>query len=127
MLVEGARRSTLEEATDWTSWANKAVTFLNDRVKLSARCVLDMGYRGFYMVVDPARIPTVSEGRRWLVAKHAFERAYLSFTRRMPHSARLVSALDSRPSRVLPQSRPRSSKIRGAGARIVRRGRGRPL
>ena len=74
MLVEGARRSTLEEATDWTSWANKAVTFLNNRVELSARCVLDMGDRGASMVVDPARIPTVSEGRRWLVAKHAFER-----------------------------------------------------
>ena len=28
------------------------------------------------------RIPTVSEGRPWLVAKMAFERAYLAFARR---------------------------------------------
>jgi uncharacterized protein involved in oxidation of intracellular sulfur len=27
MLVDGARRSTLEEATDWTAWADKVVTF----------------------------------------------------------------------------------------------------
>ena len=27
MLVDGARRSTLEEATDWTIWADKVVTF----------------------------------------------------------------------------------------------------
>jgi uncharacterized protein involved in oxidation of intracellular sulfur len=26
-LVEGARRSTLEELTDWTLWAEKALTF----------------------------------------------------------------------------------------------------
>jgi uncharacterized protein involved in oxidation of intracellular sulfur len=26
-LVEGARRSTLEELTDWTIWAEKAITF----------------------------------------------------------------------------------------------------
>jgi uncharacterized protein involved in oxidation of intracellular sulfur len=26
-LVEGARRSTLEELTDWTLWADKVVTF----------------------------------------------------------------------------------------------------
>ena len=26
-LVEGARRSTLEELTDWTLWADKALTF----------------------------------------------------------------------------------------------------
>jgi uncharacterized protein involved in oxidation of intracellular sulfur len=26
-LVEGARRSTLEELTDWTLWADKTLTF----------------------------------------------------------------------------------------------------
>lgn len=26
-LVEGARRSTLDELTDWTIWADKVVTF----------------------------------------------------------------------------------------------------
>ncbi len=50
--------------------------------ELSARCVLDLGDRGAYLAVDPVRpprnkIPTVSEGRRWLLAKRAFERAYL--------------------------------------------------
>ncbi len=55
--------------------------------ELSARCVLDMGDRGAYMAVDPVRpprdeIPTVSEGRRWLYAKQAFERAYLLSARR---------------------------------------------
>jgi sulfide:quinone oxidoreductase len=60
--------------------------------ELSARCILDMGDRGAYMAVDPVRpprnrIPTVSEGRRWLLAKRAFERAYLWFAshgRRVP-------------------------------------------
>lgn len=59
---------------------------------LSARCVLDMGDRGVYMAVNPVRpprntIPTVSEGRRWLLVKRAFERAYLwhaSRGRQMP-------------------------------------------
>ena len=55
--------------------------------ELSARCVLDMGDRAAYMAVDPVRpprnrIPTVSEGRRWLYAKRAFERAYLATARR---------------------------------------------
>ena len=50
--------------------------------ELRARCVIDMGDRGVYMAVDPVRpprnkIPTVSEGRRWLLAKRAFERLYL--------------------------------------------------
>jgi uncharacterized protein involved in oxidation of intracellular sulfur len=27
MLVEGARRSTLEELTDWTLWAEKTLSF----------------------------------------------------------------------------------------------------
>ncbi|MHB1503046.1 MAG: NAD(P)/FAD-dependent oxidoreductase [Acidimicrobiales bacterium] len=50
--------------------------------ELSARCVLDMGDRGAYLAVDPVRpprnrIPTVSEGRRWLLAKKAFEWTYL--------------------------------------------------
>lgn len=49
---------------------------------LTARCILDMGNRGAYLAVDPVRpprnkIPTVSDGRQWLLAKHAFERAYL--------------------------------------------------
>jgi sulfide:quinone oxidoreductase len=59
---------------------------------LSARCVLDMGTTGAYLAVDPVRpprnkIPTVSEGRRWLLAKRAFERTYLWHAkrgRRMP-------------------------------------------
>ena len=55
--------------------------------ELSARCILDMGDRAAYLAVDPVspprnRIPAVSEGRRWLVAKMAFERAYLGFARR---------------------------------------------
>ena len=55
--------------------------------ELSARCILDMGDRAAYLAVDPVRpprnhIPTVSDGRAWLVAKMAFERAYLSFARR---------------------------------------------
>ncbi|MDE3070377.1 MAG: NAD(P)/FAD-dependent oxidoreductase [Acidobacteriota bacterium] len=55
--------------------------------ELSARCVLDMGDRGVYVAVDPVRpprntIPTVSEGRRWLLVKRAFERAYLWHARR---------------------------------------------
>ncbi len=50
--------------------------------QLSARCILDMGDRGAYIAADPVRpprnhIPTVSEGRRWLVAKELFEKAYL--------------------------------------------------
>jgi sulfide:quinone oxidoreductase len=40
-----------------------------------------------YMAVDPVRpprntIPTVSEGRRWLLVERAFERAYLWHARR---------------------------------------------
>jgi uncharacterized protein involved in oxidation of intracellular sulfur len=27
LLVDGARRSSLEEATDWTIWADKVVSF----------------------------------------------------------------------------------------------------
>ncbi len=55
--------------------------------ELSARCVVDMGDRGVYMAAEPVRpprdrIPTVSEGRRWLLAKQAFERAYLFHARR---------------------------------------------
>ncbi|MDA8056712.1 MAG: FAD-dependent oxidoreductase [Actinomycetota bacterium] len=55
--------------------------------ELSARCILDMGDRAAYLAVDPVRpprnrIPAVSEGRPWLVAKMAFERTYLAFARR---------------------------------------------
>ncbi len=55
--------------------------------ELSARCILDMGDRAAYLAVDPVRpprnrIPTVSEGRQWLVAKMVFEHAYLAFARR---------------------------------------------
>jgi sulfide:quinone oxidoreductase len=65
------------------------------RRELAARCVLDMGDRGVYMAVEPVRpprdrIPTVSEGRRWLLAKRAFERAYLWHARR---GRRLPTAL----------------------------------
>ncbi|MDA8367963.1 MAG: FAD/NAD(P)-binding oxidoreductase [Actinomycetota bacterium] len=63
--------------------------------ELSARCVLDMGDRGAYLAVDPVRpprntIPTVSEGRRWLLAKRAFERTYLWHVR---HGRRMPTAL----------------------------------
>ncbi len=63
--------------------------------ELSARCVLDMGDRGAYLAVDPVRpprnkIPTVSEGRRWLLAKRAFERTYLWHAR---HGRRMPTAL----------------------------------
>ncbi len=49
---------------------------------LSARCIIDMGDRGAYMLADPVRpprnkIPGVSDGRRWLVAKRVFERVYI--------------------------------------------------
>lgn len=62
---------------------------------LSARCVLDMGDRGVYMAVNPVRpprdkIPAISEGRRWLYAKRAFERIYLSSAR---HGRRVPTAL----------------------------------
>ena len=55
--------------------------------ELSARCILDMGNSGAYMNVDPVRpprnrIPTVSQGRQWLLAKRAFERTYLWHARR---------------------------------------------
>jgi sulfide:quinone oxidoreductase len=58
-----------------------------ETAELSARCVLDMGDRGVYLAVDPVRpprdkIPTVSEARHWLLAKQAFERAYLFHARR---------------------------------------------
>lgn len=52
------------------------------RTDLVARCVLDMGDQGIYMSVSPVRpprqkIPAISQGRRWLWAKRAFERTYL--------------------------------------------------
>jgi sulfide:quinone oxidoreductase len=55
--------------------------------ELSARCIMDMGDRGVYLSVDPVRpprnrIPRVSEGRRWLAAKRAFERLYLESAKR---------------------------------------------
>jgi sulfide:quinone oxidoreductase len=61
---------------------------------LRARCVMDMGDRGVYMAVDPVRpprdtIPTISAGRRWRLAKRAFERVYLASAsrgRRVPTS-----------------------------------------
>lgn len=58
-----------------------------ETAELSARCVLDMGDRGVYLAVDPVRpprnrIPTVSEGRRWIYVKRAFERAYLWHAKR---------------------------------------------
>ena len=55
--------------------------------ELGARCIIDMGDRGVYMAVDPVRpprdrIPTLSEGRRFLLAKRAFELLYLASARR---------------------------------------------
>ncbi len=55
--------------------------------ELGARCIMDMGDRGIYLAVDPVRpprnkIPEVSQGRRWLLAKRAFERLYLFRARR---------------------------------------------
>jgi sulfide:quinone oxidoreductase len=55
--------------------------------ELAARCILDMGDRAAYLAVDPVRPPrdkkpTVSHGRRWLLAKQLFERAYLWHARR---------------------------------------------
>jgi sulfide:quinone oxidoreductase len=55
--------------------------------ELGARCVMDMGDRGVYMSVSPVRpprdtIPTIAEGRRWLLAKRAFEKVYLASARR---------------------------------------------
>ncbi len=55
--------------------------------ELSAHCLMDMGDRGVHMAVHPVRpprnkIPHVSEGRRWLLAKRAFERLYLFHARR---------------------------------------------
>jgi len=63
--------------------------------ELGARCVLDMGDRGVYMSVNPVRpprdtIPTISEGRRWLLAKRAFEKAYLTSAR---HGRRVPTTL----------------------------------
>ena len=63
--------------------------------ELGARCVMDMGDRGVYMSVDPVRpprdvIPTISEGRRWLYTKRAFERAYLASAR---HGRRVPTTL----------------------------------
>ena len=58
-----------------------------ETAEIGARCIMDMGDRGVYMAVHPVRpprdkIPTVSEGRRWLYAKRAFERLYLASARR---------------------------------------------
>ncbi len=63
--------------------------------ELSARCVLSMGDRGIYMSVDPVRpprnkIPTISEGRAWMVVKQLFERSYLWHAR---HGRRMPTAL----------------------------------
>lgn len=55
--------------------------------ELTARCIMDMGDRGVFMSVDPVRpprnrIPRISSGRRWLLAKRVFERVYLASARR---------------------------------------------
>jgi sulfide:quinone oxidoreductase len=55
--------------------------------ELSARCILDMGDRGAYMKADPVRpprnkIPSVSDGRQWLLAKKVFEQVYLWHAKR---------------------------------------------
>lgn len=54
---------------------------------LAASCILDMGDRAAFMAVDPVRpprdkLPRVSEGRRWLLVKRAFERSYLWHAKR---------------------------------------------
>jgi sulfide:quinone oxidoreductase len=54
---------------------------------LAAECILDMGDRGAHFKADPVRpprnrVPKLSDGRRWLWAKKAFERYYLSRARR---------------------------------------------
>ncbi len=54
---------------------------------LAASCILDMGDRAAYMAVDPVRpprdkLPRLSEGRRWLLVKRAFERGYLWYAKR---------------------------------------------
>ncbi|HZJ25978.1 MAG TPA: FAD-dependent oxidoreductase [Acidimicrobiia bacterium] len=54
---------------------------------LGTECILDMGDRGVHIKVDPVRpprneIPTVTDGRRWLWAKRAFERFYLARAKR---------------------------------------------
>jgi len=54
--------------------------------ELSAECILDMGDRAAHMKTDPVRPPrnrtALSDGRRWLWAKKAFERYYLAMARR---------------------------------------------
>lgn len=55
--------------------------------ELSARCILDMGNSAVYLSVNPVRpprnqIPTISEGRQWLIAKRVFERTYLWHAKR---------------------------------------------
>ncbi|MFQ5555736.1 MAG: NAD(P)/FAD-dependent oxidoreductase [Acidimicrobiia bacterium] len=54
---------------------------------LSAECILDMGDRAAHFKADPVRpprnrMPKLSDGRRWLWAKRAFERYYLARARR---------------------------------------------
>ncbi len=54
---------------------------------LATECILDMGNKAVHFNVDPVRpprnrIPKMSEGRRWLWAKKAFEHYYLSRGRR---------------------------------------------
>jgi sulfide:quinone oxidoreductase len=82
--------------------------------ELGARCVMDMGDQGIYMSVNPVRpprntIPTLSQGRRWLFAKRAFERIYLFSAR---HGRRVPTALGWRTD-----DHPHTSRGRPAGAR----------
>lgn len=54
---------------------------------LAASCILDMGDRAAFIAVDPVRpprdkLPRVSQGRRWLLAKRSFEHAYLWYAKR---------------------------------------------
>lgn len=63
--------------------------------ELAARCIMDMGDRGVYMSVDPVRpprnkIPSISQGRRWALAKRAFEKIYLASAR---HGRRVPTSL----------------------------------
>lgn len=54
---------------------------------LQAKCVMDLGDKGAYMSVNPVRpprnrVPTISDGPQWLVAKKLFEKAYLWHAKR---------------------------------------------
>lgn len=72
-------------ANDIASRINKSPSKVSQ--PLSASCVLDMGNTGIYLSVNPVRpprnkIPSLHEGRQWIVAKRLFEKAYLWHAKR---------------------------------------------